>query len=592
MTKRYMKNIIAALIFVSGMAATTACSDSYMEELNTDDSKASSIEPSAQLTTALLQTYGDFGFMDTYRSYITGFTQHFAGGWNVSNYAGDVHPQDDQMRLVWDQFYSVSIKNIVDAIANSEEKPNMNAALRIHRVYLMSVLTDIYGDIPCAEAGLGFVKGISNPKYDTQQDIYNFFFDELAACIQQLGTGNDNIGGDVTSLKSDVAAWKRYANSLRLRYAMRISDVDPNKAQTEFEKALADEAGYITTADQDAYIIYTDGPFTLYDGSRDLDFRVNALGEILYGQDPTSPTFVCSTFYNMLKDNNDPRLTRICRHYLNVKRAETKPDREWNVDVTDEVNAYLKRMADAGSPIDIACVPGAAWWSDWINAPANADIPTLDKLVKMYPEAGFDQNNYNARMLRPFLSIDFEMPDRPGTLINSAEVEFLLAEAKSKGWNVSGTVEDHYKNGIKASMEWLNTHYLQAADKISNAEIDTYINGMLATGALTANAKEAINTQAWILHMMNPSEAWANLRRSDYPVIADRTKLPTRPDFNNDEPNKTTPTRLRYPLLENKYNSDNYNEAIERMGVKNEKGEYEDNWHKRLWWDVADIHVK
>ena len=592
MTKRYMKNIIAALIFVSGMAATTACSDSYMEELNTDDSKASSIEPSAQLTTTLLQTYGDFGFMDTYRSYITGFTQHFAGGWNVSNYAGDVHPQDDQMRLVWDQFYAVSIKNIVDAIANSEEKPNMNAALRIHRVYLMSVLTDIYGDIPCAEAGLGFVKDISNPKYDTQQDIYNFFFDELAACIQQLGTGNDNIGGDVTSLKSDVAAWKRYANSLRLRYAMRISDVDPNKAQTEFEKALADEAGYITTADQDAYIIYTDGPFTLYDGSRDLDFRVNALGEILYGQDPTSPTFVCSTFYNMLKDNNDPRLTRICRHYLNVKRAETKPDREWNVDVTDEVNAYLKRMADAGSPIDIACVPGAAWWSDWINAPANADIPTLDKLVKMYPEAGFDQNNYNARMLRPFLSIDFEMPDRPGTLINSAEVEFLLAEAKSKGWNVSGTVEDHYKNGIKASMEWLNTHYLQAADKISNAEIDTYINGMLATGALTANAKEAINTQAWILHMMNPSEAWANLRRSDYPVIADRTKLPTRPDFNNDEPNKTTPTRLRYPLLENKYNSDNYNEAIERMGVKNEKGEYEDNWHKRLWWDVADIHVK
>lgn len=592
MTKRYMKNIIAALIFVAGMAATTACSDSYMEELNTDESKASSIEPSAQLTTALLQTYGDFGFMDTYRSYITGFTQHFAGGWNVSNYAGDVHPQDDQMRLVWDQFYAVSIKNIVDAIANSEEKPNMNAALRIHRVYLMSVLTDIYGDIPCAEAGLGFVKGISNPKYDTQQDIYNFFFDELATCIQQLGTGNDNIGGDVTSLKSDVAAWKRYANTLRMRYAMRISDVDPNKAQAEFEKSLADEAGYITTADQDAYIIYTDGPFTLYDGSRDLDFRVNALGEILYGQDPTSPTFVCSTLYNMLKDNNDPRLTRICRHYLNVKRSETKPDREWNVDVTDEVNAYLKRMADAGSPIEIACVPGAAWWSDWINAPANADIPTLDKLVKMYPEAGFDQNNYNARMLRPFLSIDFEMPDRPGTLINSAEVEFLLAEAKSKGWNVAGTVEDHYKNGIKASMEWLNTHYLQAADKISNNEIDTYINGMLATGTLTANAKEAINTQAWILHMMNPSEAWANLRRSDYPVIADRTKLPTRPDFNNDEPNKMTPTRLRYPLLENKYNSDNYNEAIERMGVKNEKGEYEDNWHKRLWWDVADIHVK
>ena len=84
-----------------------------MENINTDNTKTTSIDPNAQLTTCQLQTYGDFGLMDTYRSYITGFTQHFAGGWNVSNYAGAVHAQDDQMRLVWDQFYSVAIKNMV-----------------------------------------------------------------------------------------------------------------------------------------------------------------------------------------------------------------------------------------------------------------------------------------------------------------------------------------------------------------------------------------------------------------------------------------------------------------------------------------------
>ena len=578
-----IKNIYKYLAVCSvccGLAVTTACSDSYMEDLNTDDTKAESIEPSAQLTTALLQTYGDFGLMDTYRSYITGFTQHFAGGWNVSNYAGDVHPQDDQMRLIWDQFYAVAIKNIVDAIANSEDMPNTNAALRIHRVLLMSVLTDTYGDIPCMDAGKGFTEGIANPKYDTQEEIYNFFFDELAACAEQLGTGSDRIGGDVTSMSGDPDAWKRYANALRLRFAMRISDVNPTKAKEEFEKALSAGGGYIQNADQDAYIIYTDGPFTLYDGSRDLDFRVNALGEILYGQDPTSPTFVCSTFFDILKDNDDPRLYRICRHYINTKRAEVKPDREWNVDVTDEVVPYLERTGTY-----TACVPGAAWWSDWVNAPANSEIPTLEKLVAQYPEAGFDQNNFNARMIRPFLSIDFEMPDRPGALINSAEVEFLLAEAKLKGWNVSGTVEDHFKAGVKAAMQWMNNHYLQSKDKIADAEIDAYINGLIAAGVLTANAKEAINTQAWILHMMNPSEAWANLRRSDYPVIADRTKLPTRPDFPNDEPDKRTPTRLRYPILENQYNSDNYKAALERLGGS-------DDWHKRLWWDVADIHVQ
>ena len=582
MITKYFKNTLAAFIVGCGLVATTSCSDSYMEDLNTDESKATSIAPSAQLTTALLQTYGDFGMMDTYRSYITGFTQHFAGGWNVTNYAGSVHAQDDQMRLVWDQFYAVAIKNLVDAIANSENKPNTNAALRIHRVYLMNILTDIYGDIPCMDAGKGYTEGIANPKYNTQEEIYNFFFEELDACVAQLGTGTDHIGGDVTSLNGDAAAWRKYANSLRLRYAMRISDVNPSKAKEEFEKALAADGGYITKAAEDAYIIYTDGPFTLYDGSRDLDFRVNALGEILYGQDPSSPTFVCSTFFNILKDNNDPRLYRICRHYINTKRAEVKPDRDWNVDVTNEVRAWIATQDN----LMTACNPGAAWYSDWVNAPDNAAIPTLERLVSQYPDAGFDKNNFNARMVRPFLSIDFEMPDRPGALINYAEVEFLLAEAKLKGWNVSGTVEEHFKAGVRASMEWLNTHYLQAADKISDGDVDTYINGLIAAGVLTSNAKEAINTQAWILHMMNPSEAWANLRRSDYPVLQDRNNLKTYPkDFTYDDDNLQTPTRLRYPILENQYNSVNYKEALDRMGGK-------DDWHKRLWWDVSDINVK
>ena len=573
-------------LLVAGMTFTS-CSDSYFEEVNTDDSKASSIAPSAQLTTALLQTYGDFGLMDTYRSYITGFTQHFAGGWNVTNYAGSVHANDDQMRLIWDKYYAVAIKNLVDAINNSEDKPNINAALRIHRVYLMSVLTDTYGELPCKQAGLAYIKGITTPEYESQEDIYNFFFDELAACANQLATGTDLIGGDVTSLSGDAAAWRKYANSLRLRFAMRISGVNPTKAQQEFEKALADEGGYIQSAADDAYIIYTDGPFTLYEGSRDLDFRVNALGEILYGQDPTSPTFVCSTFFNIMNDSNDPRLYRICRHYLNTKRAETKPDREWNVDVTDEVVAYIKKIGDVEQPNN----PGAAWYNDWVNAPANSDIPTLDKLVKLYPDAGFDGSNFPARMMRPFLSIDFEMPDRPGALINSAEVEFLLAEAKLNGWNVTGTVEDHFNAGVKASMQWLNTHYLQADKKISDAEINTFVASQAA--ALTANAKEAINTQAWILHMMNPAEAWANLRRSDYPVLMDRTKLAKfEKDFTYDDVNLQTPTRLRYPILENDYNSKNYNAAIERIGTLNDKGKYVDDWHHRLWWDVADINVK
>ena len=441
-TKIFKNTIAACSVCCSIAVAFTACSDSYMEGLNEDDTKTITIDPNAQLTTCLLQTYGDFGMMDTYRSYITGFTQHFAGGWNVTNYGGSVHAFDDQTRLIWDQYYSIAIKNLRDAIAHSADRPNLNAVLRIHRVYLMSVLTDTYGDVPCLSINTSLEEGTSTPKYDSQKDIYDFFFTELKDCVNQLGTGNDNVTGDVTNYSGDIDKWKKYANSLRLRFAMRISDVDPTKAQTEFEAVSADAANYIASADDDAFIKYTNSPFTLYDGARDYDFRVNALGEILYGQDPTSPTFVCSTLFEYLKDNNDPRLYSICRHYNNVKRSEIKPDKEGNVDLTDEVLAYLKKKGQDEAP----CKPGAAWWNNWINGPDNLeDVPTLAKLVKMYPEVGYEKNNFPARMMRPALSIDFCQPDRPGILMTSAEVDFLLAEAITKGWNATGTADDHYQ---------------------------------------------------------------------------------------------------------------------------------------------------
>ena len=548
----------------------SSCSDSYLEDVNTDDSKAETIDPNAQLTTTLLQTYGDFSLMDTYRSYITGFTQYYAGGWNVSNYAGAVYPKDSEMAYPWNRYYQISIKNLVDAIHRTGDMPNTNAALRIHRAYMMAVLSDIYGDIPCTEAGMSFIDGNATPKYDTQEGVYDFIFSELKACAAQLGTGTDAISGDVTSLGGDPEAWKRYANTLRLRYAMRISDVAPERARTEFESALNADGGIISSADEDAYIKYIDAPFTLYDGAADLDFRANALGEMIYGQDPQSPSFVSSTLFNYMKKMHDPRLYRIARCYIHTTRSQT--DTSGNFDVTDEVLAWGERGGEGIVP----CNVGDAWWSDWVSAPANSDIPTLDSLATLYPDKGYDKNNYPARMIRPTIAVAFCNADCPGILITSAEVEFLLAEAASKGWNVPGDAESHYEAGIRASMQMLNNYY-DIVSKISDEEIEEYI----AENPLGDNPRESINTQAWILHLTNPNEGWANLRRSDYPALADRTLLPVRGDFPHEDPNMQTPVRLRYPLLEASYNSVNYEEAVDRLGGT-------DDWHHRVWWDVNE----
>lgn len=567
-------SLMMAFAFMTTGVAMTSCSDDTLSNINTDKTKVSNLDPNAQLTTALLQTYGDFSLMDTYRNYITGFTQHFAGGWNVTNYAGSNFAEDDLSRRIWDRYYVISIKNLVDAIHQSEDKPNLNAALRIHRVYLTAVLADIYGDVPASEAGLGYISGISTPKYDTVEELYNWFFEELTACEALLGTGTDNISGDVTSMGGDVAQWKKYANALRMRYAMRISDVNPQKAQDEFEKAVA--AGAISSAADDVYIKYADSPYTYYDGANDYDFRTNALSEILYGQDATSPTFVSSTLFYQMQRTADPRLYRICRHYYNIKRSQVKPDKEENIDLTDEVLAYFERTQTGEEP----CNPGAAWYSDWMNVPATSELPTLQKKADMDANT-YDNSDFRARTMRPQLNIDFEMPNTPGDLMSYAEVEFLLAEAKTKGWNVSGDAESHYEAGVRASMQLLNNHYL-TSNKISDDEINAFI----AHNPLGDNPKETINTQAWILHMMNPSEAWANMRRSDYPAILDRTRLGIFTNgFTYTDADLSMPNRLRYPELEAQYNSANYKAAIERMGGT-------DNWHSKLYWDKNNINVQ
>ncbi|WP_235393736.1 hypothetical protein [Prevotella stercorea] len=84
-----------ALLLMATGGVMTSCSDSMMESINTDKTKVDKLDPNAQLTTSLLQTYGDYSLMDTYRNYITGFPQYFAGGWNVTNYSGSNFFQDD-----------------------------------------------------------------------------------------------------------------------------------------------------------------------------------------------------------------------------------------------------------------------------------------------------------------------------------------------------------------------------------------------------------------------------------------------------------------------------------------------------------------
>ena len=539
-----------------------SCSDEYMENMNTDPSKAATIDPNAQLTTAQLQTYGDLSMMEIYRNYHYAFTQQLMGCWNTTNYGGRHTLDNNEMSRIWTSFYTQSLKNIIDAqyrTAEDAEKVNINSVLRIYRVYLMSIITDTYGDAPFSEAGLGFLEGKFNPKYDKQEDIYNAFFLELEDAVNKIDPTKDKVTGDLI-YAGDVTKWQQLANSLRLRFARRISNVNPTKAQTEFENALAANGGVITNASSDALIKYMTIAFSFGQEAYS-DYRGNSLSQLLFGNDPANnPSYLCSTFFNQLYNSGDPRTFKISRCYYDGLMSATSPDNR--VDITQE----MIEKGIAFSPRD----PGAYSWEPW---PTGYDSDICAELAVNNPSVTATM----AREVEPKLANNFLKSDNPGVVMTSAEVKFLMAEAIVKKWNVgSVSAEDLYKQGVRAAMDFLTDNY--GCTATTDAEFDTFIQDKGAFGHTDNQKLEAINTQAWILHFTNPAECWANVRRSGYPKL----KSPAEYGFGQYLTGGTEiPVRLCYPVLESSYNKKSYNEAIERMGGT-------DNWHSLLWWDTEN----
>lgn len=539
-----------------------SCSDEYMENMNTDPSKAATIDPNAQLTTAQLQTYGDLSMIEIYRNYHYAFTQQLMGCWNTTNYGGRHTLDNNEMSRIWTSFYTQSLKNIIDAqyrTAEDAEKVNINSVLRIYRVYLMSIITDTYGDAPFSEAGLGFLEGKFNPKYDKQEDIYNAFFLELEDAVNKIDPTKDKVTGDLI-YAGDVTKWQQLANSLRLRFAMRISNVNPTKAQTEFENALVANGGVITDASSDALIKYMTIAFSFGQEAYS-DYRGNSLSQLLFGNDPANnPSYLCSTFFNQLYNSGDPRTFKISRCYYDGLMSATSPDNR--VDITQE----MIEKGIAFSPRD----PGAYSWEPW---PTGYDSDICAELAVNNPSVTATM----AREVEPKLANNFLKSDNPGVVMTSAEVKFLMAEATVKKWNVgSVSAEDLYKQGVRAAIDFLTDNY--GCTATTDAEFDAFIQDKGAFGHTDNQKLEAINTQAWILHFTNPAECWANVRRSGYPKL----KSPAEYGFGQYLTGGTEiPVRLCYPVLESSYNKKSYNEAIERMGGT-------DNWHSLLWWDTEN----
>ncbi|SFE14386.1 Starch-binding associating with outer membrane [Chitinophaga sp. CF118] len=516
------------IILALSLIALSACTKNF-DSINTDPSKSNEASgvPEYNLSRALLEYTGNSDFSyETWRVNIIYCAMMMQQLSNISWYAGDKYMQNDGWASSYfERAYPDQVKYITDVERVTRGNPyltNLYHISRIARVMIFHRISDIYGDIPYSEAGLGYSQSNFTPKYDAQQAIYLDMMKELDEAAKALdgtktvpGAGDliYNKGGSIPAVQV-VDHWKKLAYSLMLRLGMRLTKVDPSTAQMWVEKAY--QGGVFTSNDDNAYILHdaTGGRTTVNRVSNILSGEWNAINN--GGEASLSKTFV-----DFLQTNNDPRLS------------------------------YIAQIPATGSTLPL----------DQLGMPNGYDANGENSPTDISKEPGYpgDLKRYSVINKQNLLKLN-----GPTFLVTYAQVELLLAEAAKRGWNV-GDAATHYGNGVTAAMQQLSQY--DASATISGADIQLYLT---AHPYVDADGYNLINTQYWAACILDWYEVWANWRRSGYPQL-----VPV--NYSGNATGGQIPRRMLYPSSEAASNSTHYQEAITRQGTN--------AFMTPVWWD-------
>ena len=173
-----------------------------------------------------------------------------------------------------------------------------------------------------------------------------------------------------------------------------------------------------------------------------------------------------------------------------------------------------------------------------------------------YVGAVVGENNTYSKFAKPGTKL--EDPALPNLLLSYDEIEFFRAEAIERGFNVAGTAAEHYNNAIRASILFWGGTDAQASAYLAQPAV--------AYTTAPGNYKQKIGTQKWIALYNRPVDAWTEIRRLDYPVLAPPSQA--KSGF---------PNRLTYPTNEQTLNNANYTAAASKIGT--------DKVETKIFWD-------
>lgn len=633
-----------------GLTVTSVVSCDDFEEINVNPSVAGAevVKPYYALNKSIIGAQQDPHVQERIVVYNWASAARISG--ENSTFLSDGRYNDGYNGDYFNSYISPWIRNATLAITLADEvagslsnehdvkfNQNTKAFARIWRANMIAEFADNFGPYP-----LDAFKGV-NPTFSSVQDTYNFILNELKEAVGDIDT---SVEPTETEAKSDpaygfdAAKWIKFANTLRMRLAMRLSEVDATTARTHFEDAAKgqiitslddmfkvkeydqwnDWAGvysrswnYISLPSTMSNILTGLGGVTVAEQRPDLAKYTKAMDYMglrlveHYAENTDNPTK--QFWLDGIPECLDPRALR-----LYCLPNDQAADNFQNYGSVDR-HANYAMVDDEGK--DIVKIDAQYTWNYY---PAGARSAWSPKFAKNKPVASAYP------YVLPVLGKQYK--DNSGHRIWLApwETYFLLAEAAVYGWNVNTSAEAAYENGVRSSLEhfgvgqyadaYLNsTAYNRVGTSVKfshteepvNFEVN-YVDGYTkeaktltyqypdASKALYKGKKlndqlSKIITQKYIAQTPYcVLEMWNDRRRLGLPffdisnnetvfVGSDMENTWTSTTYQTGQTVKVFPQRLRYPSSLKNADPEGYAKAIELLGG-------EDNTLTPLWWAI------
>ncbi|MDB5249239.1 MAG: SusD/RagB family nutrient-binding outer rane lipoprotein [Segetibacter sp.] len=519
------KKLSYTVILIAGLLSLnllSSCTKNY-SEVNSDPSKVTEItsgELPFLFTRALHGVYSSYQtdqnlFADLYAQYYANTSVNFA-----TDRLAVQHAWSD---AVYTAAYSNVMPQLQILMQKVEPTSPEYALSNIWWVFTFHRVTDYFGPIPYSQAG----SGEKNVAYDPMDKVYADFFKRLndAVTVLKQNTASKPFGAADLIYAGDVSKWIKFANTLRLRLALRISAVDPARAKTEAEAAVA--GGVLESSPADDALMKRGNATSaavnpLSSMSEYNEFRMSA------------------TMESIMKGYQDPRISV----YWIPARANNEFNGFRNGYNSIQLGNALNSNA-ANSHV------GPRW-----SSPASGGLATFEST--------------------------------PVNVMSAAEADFLRAEGDLLGWRMGDlNAKAFYEKGMRNSMvQWGVSNSAAIDAYISSNKLPVAPQDFLNSPAIT-NVPiafhptsrdiqlEQIAIQKWLAVFPDGKEAWADIRRHRrfklYQVV------------NSDNPNITNTAtqwvrRLPYPDKEYQVNRAEITKAVQLL-----KGS--DTHLTPLWWD-------